>query len=294
LAPSRPRILIYFFVLLLPVSAAADSNYPWIDAHQKQSDNLLTRFPSPPSHQRAQLPEGSFSKWLRFLPVAPPSTPVKSYSGTILDVPSLGVVAMDVGDKDLQQCADSIIRLRAEYLYGQGRWRDISFHLTNGQRIDFKRWASGNRLKQKNKTKIEWVASHPKDHSHEALRSYLEKIYIWAGTASLERHATKIPLTRMAPGDFFIQGGFPGHAVLVLDMVRDKKGNVLVLLGQGFMPAQSFHVVPTQSGDAWHPVTGSNTQIKVPGWPTPFTEQSLYRFSGASMPQTDRGQLQSD
>ncbi len=40
-----------------------------------------------------------------------------------------------------------------------------------------------------------------------------------------------------------MQPGAPGHAVLVLDLATDAQGHRVVLLGQGFMPAQSFSVL---------------------------------------------------
>ena len=33
-----------------------------------------------------------------------------------------------------------------------------------------------------------------------------------------------VVMQNMKIGDVFIQGGFPGHAVIVVDMVEDKKG----------------------------------------------------------------------
>ena len=56
----------------------------------------------------------------------------------------LAVVDIDVGPRDLQQCADAIIRLRAEYLYAQQAPDRIRFSFTSGDSAPFSRWAEGS------------------------------------------------------------------------------------------------------------------------------------------------------
>ncbi len=42
----------------------------------------------------------------------------------------------------------------------------------------------------------------------------------------------------MLPDDVFIRGGFPGHAVIVVDMARiEISGEMVFLLAQSYMPA---------------------------------------------------------
>lgn len=48
--------------------------------------------------------------------------------------------------KDLQQCADAVMRLRAEYFYDQKAYDKISFTLTNGFKVDYSEWIKGNRI----------------------------------------------------------------------------------------------------------------------------------------------------
>ena len=60
------------------------------------------------------------------------------------------VIALDLGNQDLQQCADTILRLRAEYLWRLGRThpdalRAIAFRFTSGDRSSWLRWADGYR-----------------------------------------------------------------------------------------------------------------------------------------------------
>lgn len=48
--------------------------------------------------------------------------------------------------------------------------------------------------------------------------------------------------------------GSPGHVVLVLDICEDEAGKRAFLLGQGYMPAQEFHVLKNlaHEDDPWY------------------------------------------
>ena len=70
--------------------------------------------------------------------------------------------------------------------------------------------------------------------------------------------AGKVKLQDIRPGDFFIQGGFPGHAVVVLDVVEDPAGRRAFALAQSYMPAQDVHVLDNPDRP------GSPTQARQP------------------------------
>jgi hypothetical protein len=51
-------------------------------------------------------------------------------------------------------------------------------------------------------------------------------------------------------GDFFIHPGSPGHAVLIADLATNAEGRKRALILQGYLPAQSPHLLGN-AGEPW-------------------------------------------
>lgn len=275
-----------------PASAPAPeppspSAYPWL-AHPAASmpppaDSLDARFAPPAGFARVEVAAGSFGAWLRRLPLAAPGTPVLSYRGGVVLPPDHGnlaaVVAIDVSPSDLQQCADSILRLHAEWLWSKGA-RDQSYRAASGAPMPFARWARGERMVPEG-LGFTWTTSARPDGGHASFRKWLDAVFTYANTGSLARDTEAVPPADLRPGDFVVQAGAPGHAVLVLDVARAADGRRALLLGQGFMPAQSFHVLrPGGRADPWFVVEPGDQALSTPFW-APFPWKALHRFPGA-------------
>jgi hypothetical protein len=258
--------------------------YPWHADPTLQPlaavDRLQDRFASPQGFSRVPLAAGSFGAWLRDLPLAALGTPVLAYDGRVLrtaDDPRVAAVAtLDVGKADLQQCADAVIRLHAEWSWSRDEPK-VSYRAASGTAMPWERWARGERVKQRGQS-IEWVASAGPSADHAAFRRYLDAVFSWANTVSLARQAKTVSLAEVRPGDFMILPGGPGHSVLVLDMASALDGKRLVLLGQSYMPAQSYHVLRPTPGEVWFTVDPDAGGIQTPFWPDPFPWSSLRRL----------------
>lgn len=257
-------------------------SYPWL-ADTSSHQSLADRFPPPEGYRRVEVEEGSFAEWLRFLPMRPPGTTVRAYDGRIVlyaDSPGLaGVVGLDTGRKNLQQCADAIIRLRAEYLWSRGDARSIAFHFTSGDLSRWEHWADGTRPVVQGR-EVEWRKTATRDRSRGNFGRYLENLFVYAGTISLARDSVPVSPERMQIGDFFLKSGSPGHAVIVLDMAVGPQGRKKAILGQGFMPAQDFHVLRSDRGTPWFDLDFAGVGVKTPFWKT-FPWSSLRRLRGA-------------
>jgi hypothetical protein len=108
----------------------------------------------------------------------------------------------------------------------------------------------------------------------------MRTLFTYAGTASLANELPRRDLAALTAGDILIQGGFPGHAVLVLDHAEDPGGNRYVLLGQSYMPAQQFHILknPTDRDlSPWYRTDTLASGLMTPEW-GPFTDRDLRRF----------------
>jgi hypothetical protein len=238
---------------------------------------LSARFPPPSGWARVPLPPDGFGDWLRGLPLKPGSPPVHLFSGALKANQSvhLAVVDIDTGPTDLQQCADAVIRLRAEYLFAAGRADSLAFHFTSGDLARFADWARGERPVVGPRS-VRWVRSAPADSSHASLRRWLDTVFRYAGTRSLARELLPVSVTDVQPGDVFVEGGSPGHAVLVLDVVIGGDGRRLFLLGQSYMPAQEIHVLKNPAtGQPWFRAQPGE-RLATPEWV--FPPDALRRF----------------
>lgn len=246
---------------------------------EPQSDLLKDRVATPKNFSRTDLPENSFGSFLRNLKLKPEGTLVKYYNGEIkknYDV-YVGVVDLPIGDRDLHQCADAVMRLRAEYLWYEKQYDKIHFNFTNGHRVEYSEWMKGKRMKvDGNITK--WVDSSSPSSSYESFWDYLELIFMYAGTASLEKEMKTIDSTMAQVGDVLIQGGFPGHAVIIVDEVtHHETGEKLFLLAQSYMPAQEIQILTNPDNISLSPwYSFDENEIKTPEWT--FYKSDFKRF----------------
>src|SRR5262245_29113468 len=125
------QVLAVLAALVLCTTDAHASDYHW-SRPAPTPDTLASRIAPPPGFERVAVERGSFAAWLRGLPLKAPGAPVLLHTGAPKprqDVHA-AVVDIDVGTRDLQQCADAVMRLRAEWLFAGDRAREIAFNDT--------------------------------------------------------------------------------------------------------------------------------------------------------------------
>mgnify|MGYP002225624571 CR=1 FL=1 len=135
----------------------------------------------------------------------------------------VAVFDLPLEHEDLQQCADSAIRVYAEYFWSTKQYDRIAFHFTNGFDAQYTKWADGYRIRV-NGNNVSWIKSAQPDTSYDSLKDYLRIVFSYAGTASMDTEAQPIPLSDLQVGDVFLKGGNPGHVVMVVDLCENADG----------------------------------------------------------------------
>lgn len=209
--------------------------------------------PPPDGYERKTFADGSFGNWLRNLKLKKNNT-VYLYNGTVKPNQSAQFAVLDisVGDRDLQQCADAAMRLRAEYLFEKKAYDQIRFVDNEGGVYRFKA-----------------------PFSRHNFDSYLARVFGMCGTASLSKQMRTIEAGELKPGDLLLKGGFPGHAVMIVDMAINSSGEKMYLLAQSYMPAQDIHVLVNPNDEKHSPWYSINSEqiIETPEWT--FTSSQL-------------------
>lgn len=208
----------------------------------EKATTLKTRFNPPTGFERKPVDESSFAGYLRNLPLKPAGTQVKYYNGLVKyhDVYD-AVIDMEITNKDLQQCADAVIRLRGEYLYALKAYDRISFKLTNGFTVAYAEWMKGNRVVVDG-NKTYWRKKAEPSNTYRDFRKYMDFIFAYAGTLSLSKELRPQNIKDISIGDVFIVGGSPGHAAIVVDVAEGPSGKVF-MLAQSYMPAQETQIL---------------------------------------------------
>ena len=265
--------------------AGTDASRETLSANQPiinpEGKTLIERINPPKGYTRADSSQDELTGFIRSLPLKKAGSPVLLYNGEQKSYQDghVAVFDIDTGDRDLQQCADSVMRIYAEYFWSIGAYDRIAFHLTNGFLMEYSKWRDGNRLVVDG-NKTSWSKKANYDDSYESFRKYLNTVFTYAGTISLYGESKKIALEELLPGDIFIYAGSPGHCVLVVDLALDDKGNKCFLLAQGYMPAQDFHILknPLHPEDPWYYTNELQYPLQTPQWS--FDEGSLMRWKG--------------
>jgi len=209
-----------------------------------QGKTIKTRFNLPDGFYRDTLQKKSFQYFLQNFRLKEHNTKVHLYDGNLKNRQDVHEAIFDisVGKRDLQQCADATMRLRAEYLYQKKAYDSIHFNFTNGFNAEYSKWRKGQRISVKG-NKVSWFSVAENGDSRKSFDKYLTMVFSYAGTLSLAKEMKKISVDKMQIGDIFIQGGSPGHAIIIVDMASNNTGETLFLLAQSYMPAQEIHVL---------------------------------------------------
>lgn len=230
-------------------------------------NKIKSRFSAPKGFHWIESATNSYGDFVESFKLKPFGTQILKYDGNPISTQHLheGILDIDIGTTDLQQCADAIMRLRAEYLWKEKKEDEIQFHFTSGDLMTWTAYKNGIRpIVNGNKVTMRQQANQ--DGSYENFRKYLDLIFTYSGTISLNRETH--PVTKnedLKTGDILNTPGSPGHVVFIAGVCENEKGERLYLLGEGFTPAQSIHILknpwrPSQS--PWYSLDVNESETK--------------------------------
>lgn len=250
------NITLIILILLVNLS------YSQKNLINKNGNNILTRFNTPEGYTRVCSEKNSWYNHLQNLPLKPDGSLVKFYNGKTKNKPYvyLAVVDLPIGSKDLHQCADAVMRLRADYLFSQKKYDEIEFLCVSGKKLNYFNYLKG-RTPDKNNF---WL--------------YLENVFSYASTLSLDKQLRKKEINNIQIGDVFIKGGSPGHTVIVVDKcINVKTGEIKFMIAQSYMPAQEIQILmnPYDNSSPWFDADFGNV-LYTPEWD--FTKNQLKQF----------------
>ncbi len=250
----------------------------------KQAKNFknIGDIPPPVGYERVAYNQNTFAIWLRQFPLRENDT-VYFYYGYPKTNQTWQYKVLDIstGKKDLQQCADAVMRLKAEYLFSRKAYNEINFLTSQGKELSFLNYVNGRRCNARRYASVD-------DHfnngeatiSHDCLMGFLENVFTNCGTYSLKLMGKSMTdYKTIASGDYIVKVGSPGHAMMVADVVENKQnGKKMFMLLQGYMPAQDIHIVKNLSNEAispWYEIE-NNEWINTPGYTFKIAE--LYKW----------------
>ena len=227
-------------------------------------NNIRERILTPTGYTWVNEEPNSFGAFLQNIQLKADKSPILDYTGSPISNQSshVAILNYDVGDRDLQQCADAVIRLRAEYLFARGNYSEIAFHFTSGDLFSWEQYRNGYRAIVSGNN-VSFAKTKGKDDSYQNFRRYLDAVYNYAGTISLNKETTRVSNDDdIKSGDILVTPGSPGHALIIVGSATNSKNESVFLLAEGYTPAQSIHIIKNDGKDInpWYKLSVNNTE----------------------------------
>ena len=234
-----------------------------------EGKNLKKRISTPEGFKRTKEEKGSLGTFLRKYKLKKDGADVLLFDKSKKQNQSehVAVFKLPIEKEDLQQCADSIMRVYAEYFKKTEQYDRITFSLSDSFKARYTMWRQGYRIHDDGGS-YSWSDDAEYDDSEKGFKDFMRIVFAYSGTYQLETDSKKIKNKDIKIGDVFVNSGSPGHAEMVVDTCTDTSGRKAFLLAQGFMPAQEFHILknPLHKDDPWYYVDELDYPLQTPSY----------------------------
>ena len=179
-------------------TTAINENSPIINLLNKDGMTVEERYMTPQGFDRIIVDEDSFGAFLRLQRLKPYGEKVLYYNGKKKSAEGVydSVFDVEIGDRDLHQCADAIMLLRAEYLYSQSRYDEISFNFVSGFTAEYSKWMEGYRIRVEGNDVSYYKATDPSD-TYQSFRKYMDIVFAYASTLSMEKELVSVSVNSL-------------------------------------------------------------------------------------------------
>ena len=220
------KFLVRTFLVLLVVGLIGGGWLYYVSTHSNPwHAETIGDIPAPKGYSRVEASKGSYAEYLRNLPLKEAGAKIQLFTGGNANLQWLGTAVIDNPLlSNYEQCADVTMRLRAEYLWQQGRYSDICFRDVNGNNVRYKGGSS-----------------------RKLFEKYMRQIYGICSTYSVFNETSPRSIKDVQAGDVLVyparMGAKYGHAVLVVDVAKNESGKVAIMCAEGNTPARDQHIV---------------------------------------------------
>lgn len=201
------QVILIITFTLITITNSNCKNKPQPNNHLPNISNTkIAEIPLHKGFERIISTKNSFANWLQQFPLNK-SNVVYLFDGSTKGNQQLHAAVLDVsvGTKNLQQCADAIVRLKAEYHLSKKEYSKIEFK-TSETTYNFNEYGTKKQC-----------------FNHDCLLAFLELTFTYYGTYNLEDQLKKVTdYNSGSIGDVFIKAGAPGHAMMVADVAINK------------------------------------------------------------------------
>ena len=251
MSKSVKRIFLWLFTVPAVLAVAA-AWLIWGGVSNPANRGTIGEIKTPRGFERVEVESGSFGEFIRQFPLQERGSHMSYSDGRIALGQGIGYAVLDLPLlSDTEQCADAVMRMRAEYLWQSGRYGSIHFHSVSGKD---QRYTGGA--------------------DRKAFERYLIGVYGNSNTSSLRRELNSKPFKDIVPGDVFVyessRPGYYGHAVLVADVAKNAKtGQTAVMLAQSSTPALTMHIIrdiPHPFRSPWIILDDSDKNLYISGF----------------------------
>lgn len=256
-------VFIALLLALVHDSWCEEHYYGWSDLFS--SEATIRSIKAPAGYDRLYCRKGTFSWWLRNLPLKEKNTlyhskyyrkNVQSCHHAIIDIDSRG--------KDLQKGVGFAIRFVAEYLFATNKYHQLCFTTEKGVELEYFWWMNGYRPDWKSYT---WNRKK-QVNSYAVFTEFLDHYIRAARDKRIRQNFVRVNNIRdLRIGDLITRDWFEGSCAIVVDAAWDKNGQKAYLFAFNSIPEHEIHVVRNdqdRSMDPWYEFSYYRNEIRLP------------------------------